>query len=92
MATEPEPGPASTDDAAPARRLQPGQVAAIWGIVAVAWAVFLLPLFFGTVGFALGGLAWWQGERRARWIMVAAVVCTLLGLGLSLLPDWFVSN
>jgi hypothetical protein len=92
MATEPDPGRAPTAPAAPARRLQPGQVAAIWGIVAAAWAVFLLPLFFGSVGLALGGVAWWRGERRGRWIMVAAVVCTLVGLGLSLLPDWFVSN
>jgi hypothetical protein len=80
------------DPAVTARRLQPGQAAAIWGVVAVGWAVFLLPLFFGTVGFALGGLAWHQGERRGRWIMVAAVAATLVGLGLSLLPDWFVSN
>jgi hypothetical protein len=89
MATEPGQGP---DQALPARRLQPGQAAAIWGVVAVAWAVFLLPLFFGTVGFALGGYAWWRGERRGRWIMIAAVVATLVGLGISQLPDWFVSN
>ena len=80
------------DQALPARRLQPGQAAAIWGVVAVAWAVFLLPLFFGTVGLALGGYAWWRGERRGRWIMIAAVVATLVGLGISQLPDWFVSN
>jgi hypothetical protein len=92
MATEPEPGPAPAEHAAAPRRLQPGQAAAIWGIVATAWAVFLLPLFFGAVGFALGGLAWWRGERRGRWIMVAAVVCTLVGLGMNFLPDWFTSN
>jgi hypothetical protein len=84
---EPEATPA-----VPARRLQPGQVAAICGIVAVAWAVFLVPPFFGAVGFALGGLAWYRGERRGRWIMVAAVVATLIGLGINQLPDWFVSN
>ena len=88
MASEPAPTPRGE----PIRRLQPGQVAAIWGVVAVAWAVFLLPLFFGTVGFALGGYAWWRGERRGRWIMIAAVVATLVGLGISQLPDWFVSN
>ena len=78
--------------ATPTRRLAPGQTAAIWGVVAVGWAVFLLPLFFGTVGFALGGVAWWRGERRGRWVMVAAVVATLIGLGIGLLPDWFVTN
>jgi len=85
MAIEPEP-------AAPTRRLQPGQAAAIWGVVAAAWAVFLLPLFFGAVGVALGGYAWWRGERRGRWVMVAAVAATLIGLGIGLLPDWFVTN
>ena len=53
MATEPAPAP---EPSVPARRLQPGQVAAIWGVVAVAWAVFLLPPFFGAVGFGAGWL------------------------------------
>ena len=88
MASEPVPTPRGE----PIRRLQPGQAAAIWGVVAVGWAVFLLPLFFGAVGLALGGYAWWRGERRGRWIMIAAVVATLVGLGISQLPDWFVSN
>ena len=60
--------------------------------MAAAWAVFLLPLFFGAVGIALGGYAWWRGERRGRWVMVAAFGCMLFGLALGLLPDWFVSN
>jgi len=76
----------------PTRKLRPGQAAAIWGVVAAAWAVFLLPLFFGAVGVALGGYAWWRGETRGRWVILAAVACTLLGLGLGLLPDSFVSN
>jgi hypothetical protein len=74
------------------RKLQPGQAAAIWGTVCAAWAVFVVPLFFGIVGIALGGYAWWRGERRGRWVMVAAIVGLLLGLGLGLLPDKFVSN
>lgn len=89
MATSPAGEP---ERAVPSRRLQPGQAAAIWGIVAAAWAVFLLPPFFGAVGFALGGYAWWRGERRGRWIMVAAVAATIVGIGISQLPDWFVSN
>jgi hypothetical protein len=74
------------------RKLQPGQAAAIWGVVCAAWAVFVVPLFFGVVGIGLGAYAWWRGERRGRWVMLAAVVCMLLGLGLGLLPDKFVSN
>ena len=85
MASEP-------DRASPTRGLQPGQAALIWGIVAAAWAVFVLPPFFGAVAFALGGYAWWKGERRGRWLMIAAVVAILVGLGINLLPDWFVSN
>jgi hypothetical protein len=54
--------------------------------------VFVVPLFFGGVGIALGAYAWWRGERRGRWVVVAAVVGLLLGLGLGLLPDKFVSN
>jgi MFS family permease len=76
----------------PTRRLQPGQAAAIWGVVAAGWAVFVLPLFFGAVGVALGGYAWWRGERRGRWIIIAAIVATLCGLAIGLLPDKFVSN
>lgn len=76
----------------PVRKLQPGQAAAIWGIVAAAWAVFLLPVFFGAVGLALGGYAWWRGETRGRWVMLAAVACMVFGLALGLLPDWFVTN
>jgi hypothetical protein len=72
--------------------LQPGQAAALWGVVAAAWAVFLLPLVFGTLGVALGGYAWWRGELRGRWVILAAVGCTLFGLALAQLPDWFVSN
>jgi hypothetical protein len=86
MATDPGAAPA------PSRRLQPGQAAAIWGVVAVAWAVFLVPPFFGAVGLLLGAYAWWRGERRGRWVMIAAVVATLDGLGISQLPDWFVTN
>jgi 3-oxoacyl-(acyl-carrier-protein) synthase len=46
----------------------------------------------GGVGIALGALAWWRGERRGRWVIVAAILGLLLGLGLGLLPDKFVSN
>ena len=74
------------------RKLRPGQAAAIWGVVCAAWAVFVVPLFFGAVGIALGAFAWWRGERRGRWVIVAAAVGLVLGVGLGLLPDKFVSN
>jgi hypothetical protein len=76
----------------PTSRLQPGQAAAIWGVVAAGWAVFVLPLFFGPVGMALGGYAWWRGERRGRWVILGAVAAMLVGLAIGLLPDSFVSN
>jgi hypothetical protein len=76
----------------PPRRLQPGQAAAIWGVVAAAWAVFIVPLFFGAVALALGAYAWWRGERRGRWVMLAAVVAAAVGIAIGQLPDWFVSN
>jgi len=76
----------------PVSRLGPGQAAAIWGVVAAAWAVFLLPLFFGPVGMALGGYAWWRGERRGRWVVVGAAAAIGIGLVIGLLPDTFVSN
>ncbi len=81
-----------TGSDATGRKLQPGQAAAIWGVVSAAWAVFVVPLFFGAVGIALGAYAWWRGEERGRWVIVAAIVGLLLGLGLGLLPDKFVSN
>ena len=76
----------------PVRRLRPGQAAALWGVVADAWAVFVFPLFFGAVGLVLGVVAWRRGERRGRWVAVAAVVCALAGIGIGLLPDKFVMN
>jgi hypothetical protein len=82
----------STVEGGPVRKLQPGQTAAIWGVVSAAWAIFVLPLFFGAVGLVLGAVAWKRGETRGRWVMVAAAVGLLLGLGLGLLPDKFVSN
>jgi len=75
-----------------APRLKPGQAAAIWGVVAAGWAVFVLPLFFGPVGMVLGGFAWWRGERRGRWVIVGAFAAMLIGLAIGLLPDSFVSN
>jgi len=60
--------------------------------VASAWAIFVFPPGFGAVGLLLGLVAWRRGEPRGRWVALAAVVCTLAGLGLGLLPDKFVMN
>jgi hypothetical protein len=77
---------------APIQGLKPGQGAALAGIFFSAMAVFLAPLVLGPVGFVLGGIAYYRGERRARWIIVAAIVCIGLGLLLDALPDKFVMN
>ena len=50
------------------------------------------PTVFGAVAVALGGYAWRRGAPRGRWVILAAVVCTLFGLALTQLPDWLVSN
>ena len=62
----------------PASGLRPGQAAAIWGVVAAGWAVFLLPLFFGPVGMALGGFAWWRDYRRLVAMLAFAAAIALL--------------
>jgi hypothetical protein len=76
----------------PVQGLKPGQGFALAGIFFSAMAIFVGPLVLGPIGFVLGGIATLRGERRARWIMVAAVVCIGLGLLLDMLPDKFVMN
>jgi hypothetical protein len=78
--------------ASPSRRLQPGQAAAIWGVVAAAWAVFIVPVVFGAIALLLGGYAWWRGEQRGRWVMVGALSAVLLGLAINEMPEWFRTN
>jgi hypothetical protein len=55
-------------------------------------AIFVLPLVLGPAGMAFGGIAYYRGERRGRWVVVVAAVGMVLGLLLGLLPDKFVSN
>lgn len=74
------------------KKLQPGQGLALLAIVACAWTPFILWFFFGPVAFVLGGLAYRQGEKRAKWIMLAAVLCMIAGIIMNNLPDKFVSN
>jgi hypothetical protein len=54
--------------------------------------VFVAPLLVGPAAMALGAFAYFRGERRGRWVVALAVVCTILGLLLELLPDKFVMN
>jgi hypothetical protein len=74
------------------RKLLPGQAAALWGVLASAWAIFLFPLFFGPIGMILGGVAWYRGEQRGRWVLLAGLGCMVLGLLIGMMPDKFVSN
>jgi len=55
-------------------------------------AVFVAPYVLGPIGLLLGIAAHLRGERRGLWVVAFAVVCTGLGLLLTLLPDKFVSN
>jgi hypothetical protein len=72
--------------------LERGQLCAVIGAALAAFAIFVYPLVVGPAGMVLGATAWARGERRGRWIVVAAIVGTVLGLLLGLLPDKFVSN
>jgi hypothetical protein len=72
--------------------LQRGQGCALFGTGVAAMAVFVAPYVLGPIGLVLGVIAYLRGERRGRWVVVLAIVCTALGLLLSLLPDKFVSN
>ena len=79
-------GPSTT------KTLKPGQASAIWGVFFAGLAVWVLPYTFGPLGMVLGGIAYARGERRGRWVVLAAAIGTLLGLMFGLLPDKFSSN
>jgi hypothetical protein len=55
-------------------------------------SIFILWWILGPAAIVLGVLAVLRGEPRGKWVVLAAVVCLLLGLGLSLLPDHFVTT
>jgi hypothetical protein len=55
-------------------------------------SIFILWWILGPVAIVLGILAVVRGEPRGKWVVLAAAVCMLLGLGLSLLPDHFVTT
>jgi hypothetical protein len=74
------------------KKLAPGQGLALIGIVFCAWTPYIFWYVFGPIAFVLGYLAYRKGERRARWLMLAAVVCMIAGFVITQLPDKFVSN
>jgi hypothetical protein len=74
------------------KRLAPGQGLALIGIVCCAWTPFILWYAFGPAALVLGVLAYRKGEKRAKWLVVAAVVCMIAGIVMNNLPDKFVSN
>ena len=73
-------------------QLRPGQLAAILGAFAAAFAVWILPLILGPLAIILGGVAIARGERRGRWVIVAAVICIGLGLIVHSLPDKIIGS
>ena len=73
------------------KKLAPGQGLALVGLVS-AWTPFILWWAFGPAALVLGFLAYRKGEQRAKWLMLAAVVCMGAGLVINHLPDTFVSN
>jgi hypothetical protein len=74
------------------RKLGPGQGLALVGIVCCAWTPFILWFAFGPAALVLGVLAYRQGEKRAKWLVLAAVLCMIAGIIMNNLPDKFVSN
>jgi hypothetical protein len=72
--------------------MQPGQLCALLGAAAAAFAVFIIPLVLGPIGMLLGLVAVLRGERRGRWVIVAAAAGLVVGLLVGLLPDKFVTS
>ena len=59
----------------------------VFGCVAAAMAIWLLPYVFGPVGMIFGGVAVMRGDRRGRWVIALAAFCLVLGLIVNLVPD-----
>jgi ABC-type multidrug transport system permease subunit len=55
-------------------------------------AIWVAPLLLGPIAVVLGILAEIRGDRLGRWIVLAAVLTTGLGLLLGLLPNKFLMN
>jgi hypothetical protein len=57
------------------------------GAVTAGTAVWVAPWLLGPIAAGFGGIGELRGDRWGRWVVVAAVIATGLGLLLSLLPD-----
>ena len=69
--------------------LRRGQGCALWGAALAAMSIFIFWYVLGPIALVLGILAVVRGEPRGKWVILAAVVCMLLGYGLMALPDDF---
>ena len=72
---------------APATGRRPQSSSLVFGCVAAAMAIWLLPYVFGPVGMAFGAAALVRGDRRGRWVIAAAAFGLVLGLIVNLVPD-----
>jgi hypothetical protein len=68
-------------------QFRPGQVAAIVGVFASGFAIWILPWVLGPIAIIFGGVAMARGERRGLWVIGLAVFCIALGLVIHALPD-----
>jgi hypothetical protein len=59
----------------------------VFGCVAAAMAIWLLPYVFGPLGMIFGAVATMRGDRRGRWVIALAAGCLVLGLIVNLVPD-----
>ena len=74
----------------PTQGIQPAQGLAVLAAGVAGMAIFVIPLVLGPVAMVIGWLAMRKGEPRAKWVILAAPVCVVLGLLLAMLPDKFV--
>ena len=68
-------------------QLRPGQLAAILGVFAASFAIWILPYILGPIAIIFGIVAIVRGERRGLWVIGLAVVCIILGLIVHAIPD-----
>jgi len=68
-------------------QLRPGQLAAILGVFAASFAIWILPYILGPIAIIFGIVAMVRGERRGLWVIGLAVVCIILGLIVHAIPD-----
>jgi hypothetical protein len=73
-------------------QLRPGQMAAIVGVFAAGFAIWILPYILGPIAIIFGIVAIVRGERRGLWVIGIAILCMGLGFIIHALPDEFVGG